>query len=138
MREHNTFIDNQDIKECLKFKKDAKHIFENIIKKNIKSKNAVVLVAEINSRLAGYAMAHIDQDNPIFEEEIGYGTDLFVNKDYRGKGTGDKLKNELIRWLKGKKIKYLSIGMFKDNESAYKLYKKWGFFDYHLEMRKRL
>lgn len=141
MDEHDKIIlkKNPRLKAYLVRKKNAAGIFRKFIQKNIKSKNAVVYIAEVDGKSAGYCLVFIKDNIAVFNlKKIGYISDLFVKKDYRGRGISSKFMDAAIRFVKNKKIKHISLVVKKDNKSAYSVYKRWGFLDYHIEMRKRL
>lgn len=111
-----------------------KHIIHNI-----RSRNSLFLVAEDNSNLIGYSLVVIKKNIPIFKlSKLGYLSDFFVKKDYRGKGISSKFHKEIIKWLKSKKINRLELAVDPINKKAYQVYKKWGFIDWHIKMRKRI
>ena len=141
MHEHDNIILNKNpkLKPYLIRKNNATDIMRKFIQKNIKTKNSVVYIANVKSKPAGYCLALIKDNIAIFNlSKIGYISDLFVKKEYRRKNISSEFKNIVIRWLKDRKIKHISLVVKKDNKFAYSVYKKWGFFDYHIEMRKKL
>ena len=84
-------------------------------------------------------MVFIKDNIPIFElKELGYFSDLYVKKQFRKLGISSKLRDEAIKWFKKKKMKYISIALYPDNKFAHSVYKKWGFMDYHIEMRREI
>ena len=130
---------NPRLKPHLIKRKNAEIIFKKFIKKNIRSKNSLVSIAEVNGKPAGYSLIYIKTNIPVFElGKIGHISDLFVKKQYRGMKISSKFKNEGIIWFKKKRIKYISLQVYTDNKFAHSIYKKWGFFDYHIEMRRRI
>ncbi len=54
---------------------------------------------------------------------------LYVLENYRRKGYASELINEFTKWCNLKDIKNIEIGVFLKNTSAYHLYKKLGFID---------
>jgi GNAT superfamily N-acetyltransferase len=141
MKYHDEIIikKNKKVKPYLTKKKNAADIFRKYVQKIILSKDSITHVAEVEGRLAGYSLNCINNNIPVFKiKKIGYMSDLFVKKEFRGLGISTKLKNEAIKWFKKKGIKYVSIKVHNDNELAHSIYKKWGFFDFHTEMRKKI
>jgi len=130
---------NKQIKPHLIKKKNAPRIFRKFVRKNILSKNSIVFIVEVGGKPVGYSLNYIKNNIPIFNVgKIGYICDLFVKKEFRGQRMSTKLKNEAINWFKKKSIKYVSITVHNYNEHAHSIYKKWGFFDFHVEMRKKI
>jgi len=140
---------NKDFKDLLKknsrlnpyieLKENCNEIFRKYLKKNLKSKNSAVFIAEINGIQAGYNLIYVKKNIPIFRlEKLSYISDLFVKKEFRGKGISSKLKTKAIEWFRKKGLSHASIAVWSDNIKAHSIYKKWGFFGYHLEMRKKI
>ena len=129
---------NPKLNPYLVKKKTATNSFRKFIKRNIRSKNAVLYIAEVGEKPAGYCLVYIKNNIPIFKlEKIGHISDLFVKQEYRKQGISSKFKNEAIKWLKKKRIKHISLQVYKDNDFAHSIYGKWGFDDYHIEMRRK-
>jgi GNAT superfamily N-acetyltransferase len=141
MKEHDDEIVKIEpkIKPYVVLKKDAHKNFGDYLKKNIYSKNALVLVLVDKNKVVGYSLNLIKQNIPVFKvEKLGEFSDLYIKKEYRGKGIASKFKEETIKWFKSKGIKHASIMVWPQNKFAYNIYKKWGFIDQHLEMRLKL
>ena len=130
---------NPKLKPYLIKKKNAPQNFKAFIQKNIRSRNAVVHIAEIDGKAAGYHLSYIKPIIPVFKlDKIGYMADLFVKKEFRGLGISSRFKEEAFKWFKKKGMKHASIAVYFDNTGPHSIYKKWGFMDYHVEMRKKL
>lgn len=139
MKEHSTFIADPRVKESIKFKDNAPEIFEKIIKKEVMSKNAAIFVAENGQKILGFAKVNIRDNFPIFKyDKIGCITDLYVENKSRKMEISSALMNNAVRWAKGNGARYASIQLFRENRSALSIYKKWGFFESHMEMNKKL
>ena len=107
--------------------------------KCIKSPNSLVLVAENGGEIVGYSLNFIKENVKVYKiKKVGHVSDLYVSKGYRNRGIATKFMKEALKWFKKKGMKYLSIAVHAKNTNAHKIYKKWGFFDYHTEMRRRL
>lgn len=127
------------LKQFLIRKKNAAEIFRKFVKKNIMSKNGMVYLAEANNEPAGYSLVLIKSNIVVYKiKKVGYISDLYVRKDYRKNHISSRFKELAIKWLKENKIKHVSIAVHKENEVAYSIYKKWGFIDYHVELRKKI
>ena len=90
-----------------------------------KKKNDIGLVAEIDKKVVGAVWArimndygHIDNDTPSLA--------ISLYKEYRGFGIGTNLMKEMLRILKDRGYKQVSLSVQKANY-AVKLYQKTGF-----------
>lgn len=88
-------------------------------------KDDIGLVAEVNKKAVGAVWArimndygHIDNDTPSIA--------ISLYKDYRGLGIGTALMKEILRILKNREYKQVSLSVQKANY-AVKLYQKTGF-----------
>ena len=130
---------SEELKPLLIRKKDAARIFRKFVQKNIRSKIGIVHIAEINGKPVGYSLAFIKDNVRVYKtEKVGYISDLFIKKESRAKGISSKFKDEAIKWFRKKGINHISIAVHKENRLAYSIYRKWGFLDYHIEMRRKI
>jgi len=63
---------------------------------------------------------------------------MWVNKEYRNKGVGKRLMENVEKWCKSKKIKRMRIIVDADNKKALKLYKEQLFKEYDIILEKDL
>ncbi|MBI2581144.1 GNAT family N-acetyltransferase [Candidatus Woesearchaeota archaeon] len=141
MKEHDkiVLVRNKKLSRYTPRKKNAENNYRSFIKKQLKSGNGAIFLAEAEDTAAGYVFVIIKDEIPVFKlKKIGYISDLYVKKALRGMKISSKLKDEAMKWLKKKGLKHISIGLYVDNEFAHSVYKKWGFFDYKLEMRRKI
>ena len=109
------------------------------LKKNIQGRNGLVLVAEDNGKLIAYNLSYIKDNIPVFAmKKIGAIADLFVDEKYRGKGISSEFKKRVFEWFKSKKMKHVEIALYPQNKRAFSIYKKWGFKDYHIALRREI
>lgn len=120
-------------------KQNVADIFRKYIRKRIRGKNSLVCLAEVDGEHAGYSVSFIKKTVPVFKmDRIGYISDLFVRKKFRGMGISSRFKDGAVRWFRKKGMKYISLCVYMDNRFAHSIYRKWGFSDYHIEMRRKI
>ncbi len=109
------------------------------VRKWMKSRDGLVLVATADGEIVGYSLNFIKDNVPVYKlRKIGYVGDLFIRREFRGRGIGSKFKSEAFGWFRKKGMKYASICVHENNREARKLYNEWGFEDFHIEMRRKL
>jgi GNAT superfamily N-acetyltransferase len=141
VKDHERIVlsNNPKQKTYLSRRPGAAKMFGKYISKQIRSTNAVVHIADVKGKPAGYNLTFTKKNIPIFTVgKLGYLSDLFVRDKYRGMGISSMLKDEALRWLKKKGVAHASIMVNPNNPHAHKIYKRWGFMEYHVEMRKKL
>ncbi|MFN8672390.1 MAG: GNAT family N-acetyltransferase [Candidatus Sericytochromatia bacterium] len=113
---------------------------EEKIKCNFSNKDYIYLLAEDNStsKVIGYSEAKILESNPIFEKTKQlHISAVFVEKDYRKKGIGKIIINELIKIAKDNNCQEIDLNVLLNND-AYFLYKSLGFEDFRVNMIKKI
>ncbi|MFC2064247.1 GNAT family N-acetyltransferase [Chloroflexota bacterium] len=81
------------------------------------------LVAEVNGEPAGMAWGRIEEDDP----DRAYLYQMWVAPEYRQRGVGEKLLNEVIRWARECDASTLHLGVTVRNSPAMRLYLRAGF-----------
>ncbi len=141
MKEHDEIVlaENPSLKNFIKKDSNISKGYKEFLAKLVRSKNSTALIATDNKEIIGYLLIEIGKEIPIYKhKKIGHIYDLYVIPKYRAQKVSSKLKKEAFKWLKEKKIKFASIPLFTDNKKARSIYKKWGFTEYKLEMRKKI
>lgn len=107
--------------------------------KHLKNKNVKYVVAEDdNHELVGFASASITSIPRTKAPKIGILITNFVRKEYRGKGVGTKFFKERMKWFKENGVKHVEMSVDIRNKKAIALWKKYGFKDYQVRLRKDL
>ena len=75
---------------------------------------------------ASFVFNKEDEDYTIPDKRI-YLSRIIVKKDYRGKGYGKKLMNNIIEYSKKENYEEISLGVNLDNYVAFKLFVDLGF-----------
>ncbi len=141
MKEHDKIIltKNPKLNECEIKESNMGESYRKFLESHIKSSDGVVFIAKENDEIVGYALIFIKGEIPIYKnKKIGCASDLYIKKNFRNKGISSKLRDKSFAWFKGKGINFVSAPIYPDNKFAHSLFKKWGFFDYKIEMRKKI
>lgn len=105
-----------------------------IIKETEKRSYAVKIAVTEDGKEVGRARLYVLYNN-LHTKPFGLLEDVFVDENYRGKGVGTKLVQEVM--VEAKKIGcYKLIATVRNTrESVYGWYEKFGFKNYGLEFR---
>ena len=110
---------------------------EKRIKKSIKSRKGIFLVAEIDNKIVGLIDGYI-MESIYYNEKISYLAHLCVDEKYRNKEIGSKLIEEFSEISKKKGAKYITLSAFEKNIHATNLYNKHGFESYSVYYMKKM
>lgn len=124
-------------KYILKKKKNCETFLKKSFMKTIKSKEGILLIAEDDNKAIGYVEGSVRQPKTLIDK-IASIWDIFVKKEYRGKGVGSMLKDAAFRKFREKGARYVELNTSIVNAKAYRIYKKWGFSDIDRMMMAKL
>ncbi len=123
-------------KEMLKkLKKHKKKRIKEFKKKMLSKKNHWLVMVEGN-KIIGFGEARLKD----YEDDKNYGEIeyVYVRKGFRNKGAGRKIDDELIKWLKKRKIKKVGARLYSSNKPSVKFHEKLGFKITALKMEKKI
>ncbi len=105
----------------------------------IKSADAKVLVAEVDSLIIGSGYARIERsDSYLTHAEHSYLGFMYVVPEHRGKGVNKKIVEALETWTLAQGVTEMQLEVYFDNLAAKKAYEKSGYAPLILTMRKEL
>jgi L-amino acid N-acyltransferase YncA len=116
-------------KDFEKHKKDRLKEFNH----EINSKLDYFIIAEENGKAIGFGQAEINKE----DLKKAWIEKVYVSRQYRKKGIGSLIIKELLSWLKKKKVKSISSGIFVNNKASIKLHEKFGFEVTAVRMQKK-
>ena len=98
-----------------------------------------VLVAEVDGRVIGFTIYMSQMRTPL-EANIRCATinDLYVCPEFRRKGIATELMKRAFAYVKFKGATHVRLNVTKNNLPALNLYRKLGFGDYSIIMRREL
>jgi ribosomal protein S18 acetylase RimI-like enzyme len=101
----------------------------------------IVLVAEVDNEVAGYATVLVKVRNEEIEDgdvEYGLVSDLVVSSRFRRRGIGRQLLEAAESFARGSDMQWLRIGVLAQNRAAASLYDNLGFKSLYAEREKEL
>ena len=91
------------------------------------------------NHVVGFATAHIKKMNPVFSiSKMGHIGTVYVEKKYRKAGLGKLAINESMGWFRKNHIQEVDLLVDVRNFSGVIAWKKTGFKDWRLVLRKRV
>ncbi len=102
------------------------------------TRNALVLIAEIDGVAVGCGLGQIKENDPCYDEShYGYVGLMYVDKSQRGKNVGGSIIQEVTNWFRSQGINEVRLKVYASNPGAIRAYEKYGFEPYIQEMRLR-
>jgi len=98
-----------------------------------RNEDTLILIAELEGKPVGYALGRIFEEDKSTDNgagRIGLLDELFLDDTARGLGLGQKLIDEIIVWMKEKKINRIKLHAYSWNNNAKRLYERNGFKEY--------
>ena len=109
------------------------------LRKCIRSRNTMVLIAEDQGGAAGFSVASIVTNPPLRKlRQFGNIDVLFVKRSYRGRKISSMMMKELLEWFLKRSIRHVGLEVMEANQPARAIYRKWGLYDFFIEMRMEL
>ena len=113
----------------------AKRYAHNAVKNN----DRITLVAEVDNRVVGFIIAKIFTYGGIYDKERAiYISDLYTEKEYRGKGIGSMLLHALEDEARKRDIRILELDTYAESENSIQFYSRRGYKAVDIRMRKVL
>jgi ribosomal protein S18 acetylase RimI-like enzyme len=99
-------------------------------------KNRKILVAKVKNKVVGFLIGGIEKSPPYCREnKIGVIHRAYVKENFRKRGIGKLLVEELLKWLKKRKIKFVEVVVDSRNKIGIGAYEKYGFLEFNKRMR---
>ena len=105
------------------------------IKAELEDKNAEFYFAEFNQEAIGYLKVNFGQSQTEIKNENALEIErIYVLKEFHGKKVGQILFEKALELAKSKKVDYMWLGVWEENQRAIRFYEKNGFvaFDKHI------
>jgi len=104
----------------------------------ISRNDAIAVVARDDLDVVGYAVGRITTLPSFFEHRYrGYIHDVFVKSEYRRRGIGRQLVEEILRWLSQHRVTLVELTVAANND-AIPFWQRLGFHVYMHQMKKEL
>jgi len=90
----------------------------------------------MRGNVIAYFIGAIEKARPfVMPDNIGRISDAYVSEEYRRRGLGKQMLDELVKWFKENGIKHTELSVDSRNKIAIKAWKKFGFCEFMKKMR---
>ncbi len=98
-----------------------------------------LFVMELEGKIVGYILGELHQRKPIYPAgNYGFISDLCVSSEYRRRGFGRKLVEELMQWFESRKVNSIELFLLEANPTSTAFWSTLGFGNYLRLVRKDL
>ena len=118
---------------------EARPFYFNYIKQDLLSDRKVVVVVTIKDDIVGMVIGKIEKSLRVMRHtRVGHITGLYVLPKYRKKEVASGLVSETISWFQEKEVNHYSLEVYNKNLPALALFKKMGFKECIVKMKKKV
>ena len=110
---------------------NADQAFQAYLDNARKSDDYLVRVAEVNGSCVGFTISCILPNSPAYRTRwVGYINDISVTEQMRGRGIGEALVKDAVRWLKAHGAESVEVYVSRANDGAQRFWRRIGGRDY--------
>jgi glutathione synthase/RimK-type ligase-like ATP-grasp enzyme/GNAT superfamily N-acetyltransferase len=117
----------------------VRNIYRYYLEKDLKGEWRAVFTAKVNGEYIGIIIGKIYRSLKVagYERRCSI-SNLYVKPRYRKKGIANKLIDELVDWMKEKKVQGITLSVYPENRFVDKMYERMGFKPYCKMLYKKL
>lgn len=120
-------------------KKNISELWTKYIKNVLQDENQIVCCAVIGEKIAGYMTAKIRNRAPVYKtDRVGLIGDAYVLPEHRRKRIFTQLLDEVLDWMRKKEVEYVEHPVASKNQLGLEVWRKSGFEDSLVFMRKKI
>ena len=117
--------------------KNAREGIAWFLKRCVRSRTKLLIVAEDDGRITGYTLAMLSSRPPIFRRrEFGFIEDVFVSEEYRHKGIAKLMLEAAYLWFRKRGVSEVVLTVHTKNKLGVTVWEKEGFETVFLRKRK--
>jgi len=110
---------------------------EDYYERTLNRDDSVLFLALSRDKAIGYVMAY-NQSMKRSNERVTTIMHLYVKAEFRGKGIGRQLIDQVEKWANKENTTLIELDCFIDNKSAIEFYSKLDYKPIRLKLRKRI
>lgn len=111
-----------------RFEEGASREFQRRITGMIRSSRACVVVAEVRGRVIGFATGELTSRPETYPAgRYGFISELFVQEEYRHRGIGTALVQQILEWMRGRGVTVVELLAAERNAGGRAFWERLGF-----------
>ena len=113
---------------------------KKFLRTHMNEKNSLVLVARDGEKMVAYSVSQIQGDLKVIKREIKTASivHLFITKNYRRYGIGEKMYAKILKWFRAEGINRVELQVMAKNEAAGSFWRKHGYMDFQNTLYKQI
>jgi ribosomal protein S18 acetylase RimI-like enzyme len=129
-------FENQFAPRAAPTREFATRYIERLLR-NLRGNQGVLLVAIADGAVRGFAAGYAEEE-PEAEDLFFYIAELVVSERQRGRGIGSLLVKAMEDAARGRGLRRMVIGVLAGNTRVHRLYRRLGYGDYAIMLKKTL
>lgn len=97
------------------------------LKEGMKEEGSRIIVATVKGKIVGFAHGQVSHRTDYSPDNIGTIMNIYIQKEFRGKGVGKRLVGELCRFFASEGVRQVTLRYAIGNREAEKFWKGLGF-----------
>lgn len=107
------------------------------LRKLIKNKNNLFLVAQVDNKIAGYLLARVRERAP-FLQKVGDISETYIDPKYSRKGIGSSLTKIAFDWVKKNRFNWITVSTHSLDKEAIYFWESKGFKEFNKDFKIRI
>jgi len=121
------------------FKKNISKLWKDYAEQIIRDPKQLIVVVEEDEKIVAYMTARIVEKAPIYKiDKVGQIGDAYVSLNYRKRGLFTQLLEDIKKWFRSKKLKYIEHPVSANNPLGRQVWKKKGFEEYMIWVKRKI
>jgi GNAT superfamily N-acetyltransferase len=130
---------HRQIDEYFSCKRNASELWTKYMKGVLQDENQIVCCAVTDGKIVGYITGKIRNRAPVYRiEKVGLIGDAYVLPEHRRKKVFTQLLDEILHWMRKKEVEYVEHPVASKNKLGSEVWRKSGFEDSLVFMRKKI
>lgn len=120
-------------------KENISGLWKEHVKNILQDESQIVCCAVVGGKIAGYMTAEIRNRAPVYKiERVGLIGDAYVLPEHRRKRIFTRLLEKVLDWMREKEVEYVEHPVASRNKVGLKVWRRSGFEDSLVFMRKKI
>ena len=107
--------------------KEGERLLKQKVEIELADDDIRILLAELKGQVIGFVQGQITRRSDYLPKIVGSISVIYVSKEFRRKGVGKRLMNEICEFFNSEKVEHLTLRYVVGNKEAEQFWRKLGF-----------